>query len=397
MKPSHSWLGPFILGISLIALVPFPLTACSLCGNTSQDTLGGEFERAKLVLYGRAVASELSGPGAPPGSGRTEFRIDRVLKDDPALTDKKGLYLGRYLPVSDPKDPPRYLVFCAVDRGKFDAYLGKAVRSDAVVAYLEGAQQPRNQGRVQALQYYFNFLDNDDDVIACDAMLEFARSNDQDVNEVRRLLKADRLRALLQSPRTKSEHLGLLGFLLGGCGEAKDADELLAMIQRTDDASRKARDGLLAGYLTMKPREGWQLVRSQLADVDRPIPDRFRAINALRLCYNLKLGEYRQEALRCFEVMIPQADLADFAVEDLRQWAIWDLTELVLAQYGKESHAAPITRRAIVRYAMCCPRPEARQFVERVQVQDAETYRLVKQGLDFEKEAESGVRTPAQR
>ena len=390
MKRPISQPRPLILGMLFIVFVPIPLAACSLCGSSNQDTLSEEFERAKLVVYGRAVSSELfMHAGATPGSGRTEFHIDRVLKDDPLLTDKKGLYLGRYLPVSDPKDPPRMVVFCTADnKGKLDAYLGKGVRSEAVIAYLEGAQKPRSQGKVQALQYYFNFLDHAEDVIAHDAIQEFARSNDRDVDQARRLLKPDKLRALLRNPQTRTEHLGLLSFLLGGCGERRDAEDMLALINRSDDAWRKARDGMLAGYLTLKPREGWALVRSHLADADKPIPDRYRAVNAMRMSYNLQLGEYRPEALRCMEVMLPVADLADFAVEDLRQWAIWDLTSLVLSQFDKESHAAPITRRAIVRYAMCCPRPEAKQFVERVRTQDPQTYRLVKQGLDFEKEAE---------
>ena len=44
--------------------------------------------------------------------------------------------------------------------------------------------------------------------------------------------------------------------------------------------------------------------------------------------------------------------LADQAIEDLRRWGYWDLTTDVLAQYSKPTHAAPIVRRSIVRYAL---------------------------------------------
>jgi hypothetical protein len=42
-------------------------------------------------------------------------------------------------------------------------------------------------------------------------------------------------------------------------------------------------------------------------------------------------------------------------VEDLRRWKRWELAEQVLGCYGKDSHAAPIVRRAILRYALRCP------------------------------------------
>ena len=74
--------------------------------------------------------------------------------------------------------------------------------------------------------------------------------------------------------------------------------------------------------------------------------------------------------LRCCAALLPCGDLADQAVEDLRRWGYWDLTGTVLAQFGKESHAAPIVRRAIVRYALTCPADDARRFVAAVRQSD---------------------------
>jgi hypothetical protein len=384
MKQPISRSSRILLGLLFVILAPIPLAAaCDICSNLSGDTLGEEMERAKVVLYGRITASEyFTHPGATPGSGRSTLQIQQVLKDDTLLVNKKELTLGRYLPVPEPKDPSRILVFCAAKMDQLDAYLGKGIRSEAALAYLEGGVKVRAEGRVQALKYYFQFLDDADPVISHDAFLEFARANNAEVEQVRRSLKPEKLRALMQNANTNVEFLGLLGFLLGGCGEPRDADYLLGLIHRNDDASRKARDGLLAGYLSLKPREGWELIRSYLADNQKPIvPDRFSAISAMRFCYTLKLGDYRQGALDCMKVMLPLGDSADFAVEDLRSWQLWDLTTLVLAQYDKESHAAPITRRSIIRYALCCPLTEARQFLDRARVRDQEMVRQVEDGL----------------
>ena len=41
----------------------------------------------------------------------------------------------------------------------------------------------------------------------------------------------------------------------------------------------------------------------------------------------------------------------------------------------------PITRRAIIRYALCCPLPEARQFVERIRTRETELVSEIEAGL----------------
>src|SRR5690242_17891651 len=107
MPQSVSRLNPITLGLMVGVFLPIPLLACSLCGGRDQKTLSEEWERARLVLYGRVTGSELfTHPGAVPGSGRTNFQISRVLKDDVLLVNKKEMILERWLPVPDAKDPP---------------------------------------------------------------------------------------------------------------------------------------------------------------------------------------------------------------------------------------------------------------------------------------------------
>jgi hypothetical protein len=136
----------------------------------------------------------------------------------------------------------------------------------------------------------------------------------------------------------------------------------------------------------MNPKEGWELAAVILGDSRRPFPQRFAVHRAVQFLYGCKKDQYRQEMLRCLARMIPDSIFADFAIEDLRQWKCWELTGLVLAQYGKESHSAPITQRSIIRYALCCPLAEARQFVERVRRQEPDLLRDQEEGLEFERQ-----------
>jgi hypothetical protein len=48
------------------------------------------------------------------------------------------------------------------------------------------------------------------------------------------------------------------------------------------------------------------------------------------------------------------------AVEDLRKWGRWEVSDKVLGLYGLESHNVPIIRRSILRYALSCPPGKAK-------------------------------------
>src|SRR5207247_10470875 len=92
----------------------------------------------------------------------------------------------------------------------------------------------------------------------------------------------------------------------------------------------------------------------------------------------------RREVLNGMSLVVPQGDMADMAIEDLRQWQWWDLTADVLAQYAKKSHASPLIRRSIVRYALVCPHVQAKQFVAKLRQSDAAVVKDVEESLQFE-------------
>ena len=114
-----------------------------------------------------------------------------------------------------------------------------------------------------------------------------------------------------------------------------------------------------------------------LGDERRPYSERLAAVGTVRLFQATRPNECRSEVLRCCAALLPHADLADQAIEDLRRWGWWDLTPDVLAQFGKPSHAAPFVRRCIVRYALGCPKDEAKRFLEAVRKTDPKLVRAV--------------------
>ncbi len=368
---------------SLLAL-PCPALPCSLCPGQKAQTLRQEAALAKVVLYGSLANPRLKVNDAL-GGGTTDLHVETVLKSDPALADRKVVELQRYLPV-DPKMPARFLVFCGVVGGKLDAYRGIPVKSPALVDYLRGAITRDAPHRPPDLEYFFTQLDHRDPDVAQDAFLEFAKASDEQIGQVAAKLQPAKLRAWLQDSQTPAERLGIFAFLLGGCGTEQDAALLRTLLlERPTERTAGALGGFLAGYIQLRPRDGWDLAVSLLRDEKRPLLERLSLIGTLRFYQGWKAKENQPHILRALEVLLPLGDVADMAIEDLRGWQWWDLTPAVLAQFDKKSHAAPLMRRAIVRYALSCPRPEVRPFLEDVRKRDPELVRDVQESLQFEK------------
>lgn len=369
------------LPLFVCAIVPSggAAVACSLCpamGN--RTTVREDAGLAKLVLFGSLANARI----AADGSGATDLQIETILKKDPILGDRKVLTLPRYVPV-DAKNPPKFLVFCDVINGQIDAYRGSPAKTGAVVDYLKGAAA-LPPDRTKQLQYFFQFLDSADDDVALDAYMEFAKTPDADVAQAAKQLDPARLRKLLSDPATAPDRLGLFAYLLGASGAPADAPFLLGLLNNSDERFRSAFSGILAGLIQLDPKSGWEQTRSILADINRPFGQRLAALGSLRFFHASQPEATKPDVLKGLAAILPQKDLGDLAIEDLRRWQWWDLTKDVLELFDKPTHSAPLMQRAVVRYALCCPKPEAKKFVERVKAKDPEMVKDVEEGLSFE-------------
>ena len=226
-------------------------------------------------------------------------------------------------------------------------------------------------------------FDAADATVAEEAFLEFAKATDEEVSQAACKLAPERLRKLVGRAEQEAEQLSLFAYLLGACGDASDADRLQALARRGDPQTAKALEGILAGYITLRPKEGWALTYELLGDEKQSFLVRYATVRTLRFLHNTRPVESRSQVLHGLRLMIPQAELADMAISDLCKWKVWDHTALVLAQYGKASHETPIVKNSIVRYALTCPLPEARSFVDRLRKQDPDLVRDIEDDLRF--------------
>jgi hypothetical protein len=369
-----------VFGLLLLAiLAPSPAPACSLCGGYAKRfPFVNEYWHAHAVVCGTLQNPRLSGES---GSGTTELHVDKLVRGDPRPKGMNVIVLPRYLTVLNPKEPPRVVIL--FDE-KLSFFAGKQDYSSAFLDFLVKSDAVKGKPRPQALGYFAPYLDHPDPSIAEEAFLQFAQASDKEIMEVAPHLKPDVFRKLVKDPKIDAERLSLFAFLLGATGTPADGDLLVPLLQKPDERTSRALEGILSGYILRRPKEGWAWTYATLADPRQPYLVRWGIVRTLRFLYSAHPAEYRAPVLHATGLMIPSGELADCAIGDLQKWKLWDHTKLILAQYGKASHSAPIVRNALLRYALVCPLPEARQFIDEVRRREPKLVRELEEDLAFE-------------
>jgi hypothetical protein len=367
---------------ALLLIVPTPAQSCSLCGASLRQapTFREEaaLETARIVFIGTAENSDAT-------AGTTDLRISELLLSDPALGDTKIVKLSRWLPV-DRKNPTRFLVFCDIFKGKFDPFRGVPLKSDDAIEYARKVMKLDRRDRTGNLLFFFRYLENPDAEIGRDAFLEFAKATDQDIARVAGKLDPRKLRRWIEDTKTPTERLSVYALLLGACGTDSDARFLQSLLDESSERTTAAFDGILGGYIHLRPREGWELGYTLLRDGRKPLPIRLAVARTVSFFHGAQPKESREHVLKCLDAMIGQAELADIAVEDLRRWDIRDRTRAILALYGKKGYDAPLMQRAIVRYALSCKDDaDARAFLDQRRRAEPDLVKEVEEALQFEK------------
>ncbi len=354
-----------------------PASACDLCPALSPP-LSWEMAQAPMVIFGGITSARLGTDGF---NGTSDLRIEAVLKDHDKLKGQTSITIPRYLP-PDPK--VKFLLFVDVAKEQLDPYRGLPFPSDRIVKYLKEAKpldpKAKPEDKAKRLLYFFDYLQDKEPEISADAFKEWGTASNLEVGLAADKLDAQRLRGWLADDKnTPANRLSLYAFLLGACGNEQDAEFLKQRILTPTERSGGAIDGFLAGYIRLMPKDGWRLTLEVLKDDKRPFPQRLTVMRMLRFYYGYQPEQAKDWVLLCCKEMLNQPDIADIAIDQLRGWKLWDLTDQVLALW--KDAKAPITKRVLVRYALLCPLNQAKEFVNKVRIEDPKLVEDVEEGL----------------
>lgn len=344
-------------------------------------TLRDDLASADMVLTGTLTNATPANPEGA-GEGVTDFLVGRSLKLPPGFRAEKTIVLDRYLPNANKGG---FLLFFGMSKGKPEAYQGIPLKANSGLPnYVAGILKIKDQKPSKRLRFYFNHLGSKEAMIADDALLEVQRSNYKDVREVAGSLSADKLVAWLRTPGIRPDRIGYFAFLLAHCSKdrAKHARLLRSLVGKCAAGNL---DRLLIGYVLLDSKEGLHYVRSILQDAQKDFMLRYAAIEALRFFMDSRPGLLpRQDVLEAVALVLVQEDVADLAIEDFRRWKCWEMTPHVLALANSKPHDVPIFWHTLLRFALCSPRQEAKQFVAEKRKDDPETVEACEEMLKLE-------------
>lgn len=365
-------------------------SACPFCSSQGQ-TLAGELTAADMIVVATVVKAERDADDFT--KSRTELRIDKTIKPHPAFEKKTQMVVPRYIPVEKGQAAPQLLLFCYVNtdtsdaavaavasvaavfpqyrNATIDAYRGDEIRPKSKLPdYLDGARKLQTADPIARLEFYFQHLESDDLFISSDAYMEFGNADYKDVQALAKKLPADTLVKWLKDENTVPSRYGLYGMLLGHCGKAEHAATLKKLIADPDNAYSLGLDGMLAGYVLLDPKAGWELLAGIAADRKKEFTTRYAALRTVRFFHDHRPDAVpAEQVLAAMKSLAELDDIADIAIDDLRRWQRWELTDHLLGLAGKESHSDPLVKRALLKFAIVASRngsKPAGEYVEGV-------------------------------
>jgi hypothetical protein len=372
-----------IMALLGVVATASPATSCPFCQEERGPTLMGDFEQAAMVLVGAFTNPRL---GAGFEEGTTDFQIETVLKSHEIIKDKKVITLPRY--INQPKN--KFLIFCEVFKKSIDPYRGEELQvGGEMVKYLSGALALKEKSPADRLRYCVDFLNSPEFCVSVDAYREFARADYKDYKDMAKKLDPEVLVGWLLDDKTPPYRYGLYASLLGHCGTKKHADLLRKMIDDPEKSKGSGIDGMLASYFMLDPKEAWIYLTKILRD-SKDFAMRYAALRTCRFLYNERLDLIDpKEIVHGVAHILEHRDMADFAIEDLRRWKRWEMSDRVLDLFNRESHNLGTVKRAVLRFALRCPTERAQKFVAEQRKRDDEWVKDTEELLQLEDPAEA--------
>ena len=355
-----------LLATLIVVALPAAASAkhfCPFCALESEPTLIKSYGEAAMVAYGYFTNPKIDSKNSIEG-GTSDFVIEKVLKNHDILKGKTFITVPKYMP--DMKEK-KFILFCDVYKENVNPFRADEVLPGSeLLAYLTSSLKFMDDDMPKRLRHCFDFLASPDLAISMDAYREFAKADYADYKDMAKKLPAKTICEWLKDPATPTYRYPLYASLLGHCGDPKEhGDFLRALLDDPLKSEITGLEGVMAGYVMLQPKEGWEYMQ-KLGKNDDPnrFNVRYAVVVTLRFFY-----DYRSDVLSKDQVkkgmaqLLDVPDVSDFAMDDLRNWQAWDMTDKILDLFKKPSHDNPIVDRAILRFALCSKTPRAAEFV----------------------------------
>ncbi|WP_202617362.1 hypothetical protein [Roseimaritima sediminicola] len=355
--------------VSLVWILPLAIllpatqvSACPFCSAVSQ-TLRQEMATMDAAVIAESIPGEVQNTE----TGMIRMRVVEVLTGGDYVEPKQVVTPVYYGKVGDGRrfllfgvDPPnlQWSLMPITERGE------KYIRTVS-----ELPDDP-----VQRLRFFYDFLEDEEPMLARDAYDEFAITPYDAVKAIEDQMDHDQLVEWIQDPEMPADRKRLYLTLLGVCGGPDDLPLLEEMLR--SEQKRGGLDAMVACYLTLSGEPGLELIDELfLANKKAPYTDTYAAIMAIR--FHGTEGDVipRSALLPSLHHILERPELADLVISDLARWGDWSQIDRVTELFVNATEDNNFVRVPVVNYLRACPEPEAEAALKRLEEIDPESVR----------------------
>ena len=354
-----------ILTAGWLTLLPAELLACPFCNAVSQ-TLRQEMAAMDSVVIAISTqdASERDAE-----TGKLMMKVVQVLKGGDLVQvgdELEAIYYGdvtkgRRFMLSG-VDPPQLQWSCLPVTERAETYIGKmnALEDDDLVR----------------LKFYYQFLQDEESMLARDAYDEFAIAPYDAVKKLAPEMDHDQLVKWISDPEMPTDRKRLYLTLLGVCGGKDDLSMLEKMLRSTSKSARGGLDAMIACYLTLGGESGLGLINELfLANKQASYADTYQAIMAIR--FHGTEGDVipRSALVESLHHVLDRKDLADLVIPDLARWNDWSQINRLVNLFETADPENNWVRVPVVNYLRACPLDSAKEALKKIEKIDPESVR----------------------
>lgn len=353
------------LAVLVMAIPLQRVLACPFCNAVSQ-TLRQEMAAMDAVV----IASSLQDASQRDAeTGKLRMKVEQVLKGGELVKagdEIDAIYygdvtLGRRFMMSG-VDPPDMQWSCLPVSPRAETYIAKVT---------ELADDD-----LERLRYYYQFLQDEEAMLARDAYDEFAIAPYAAVKELAPEMDHGQLVDWIKDPEMPTDRRRLYLTMLGVCGDEKDLPMLEEMLRSTSKSSRGGLDAMIACYLTLAGEKGLPLIDELfLANKQAPYADTYQAIMAIR--FHGTEGDIipRSALVESLHHVLDRKDLADLVIPDLARWNDWSQIDRLVDLFVNADPDNNWVRVPVVNYLRACPLDKAKEALKKVEEIDPESVR----------------------
>lgn len=366
------------LTVALVAATS-SVQACPFCSAQSQ-TFSEEMQTMDAVVIARLVkrppdaSSSSKALQLPNGAPRPEtnleiekatFEIVDVLKGKAAVGNQKTietLYFGEggvgqeFLVMG--VEPPKLM---------WSTPMRLTDRSRSYISKLTSLPE---EG-LDRLQFFQEFLEDEDEMLARDAYDEFANAPYDEVKQLEPYMQHDQLVQWIKSEKVPASRRRLYLTMLGVCGSTRDLAMLEEMMRSSDRRTKAGLDAMIACYLTIAGERGMPLIEELfLKNTSAEYSDTYSAIMALRFHGTETDLIPKGRIVEGLRHMLDRPKLADLVIPDLARWKDWSVMPKLVELFKNADEKSSWVRVPVINYLRACPLPEAKAYISELEKVD---------------------------